>query len=296
MGKELLAEFKPGHDRLVCIDSDGCVFDTMDLKDKEWFCPAMIKHWGLQPISKYARKAWEFENLYSRDRGQSRFITLYRTIELLKDWDEIREYGFQLPDTEALGIWLRETPAANHQSLERSDDPVLMRTLKWSLEVNERVADMVRGIPPFPYSAEVIRALSGQADIMVVSATARDALMREWEENGLLDCVAMICSQDEGTKKECIQAVKDHYSPDRVLMIGDAPGDRKAAYDNGVLFYPVRPGEEIRSWKEMKENYLSQFLDWTYREKSQTALIESFNSCLPVTPPWKEQGSYSWFS
>ena len=37
MGKELLAEFKPGHDRLVCIDSDGCVFDTMELKHKECF-------------------------------------------------------------------------------------------------------------------------------------------------------------------------------------------------------------------------------------------------------------------
>ena len=296
MGRELLAASKPRHDRLACIDSDGCVFDTMELKHKECFCPAMIKHWDLQPISKYARKAWEFENLYSRDRGQSRFITLYRSIELLRDWDEIREYGFELPDVGALGAWLRDSPAANHQTLALSDDPVLSRTLRWSLEVNDRVADMVHGIPPFPHSRDVIMALSSQADILVVSATARDALMREWEENGLLDYVSMICSQDEGTKKECISAVKDHYAPDRVMMIGDAPGDRKAACDNGVLFYPIRPGDEIRSWNELKETYLEQFLDGRYRQESQDSLIESFYRCLPAVPPWKENGTYSWFS
>lgn len=110
MGKEVFESFRPGHQRLVCIDSDGCAFDTMEIKHKECFCPAMIKHWGLQPISKYARMAWEFENLYSKDRGLSRFITLYRSIELLKDWDAVREYDFEFPDTGALGRWLREAP------------------------------------------------------------------------------------------------------------------------------------------------------------------------------------------
>ena len=69
MGKEIFDDYEVGYNWLVCIDSDGCVFDTMEIKHKECFCPAMIKHWGLQPISKYARMAWEFENLYSKDRG-----------------------------------------------------------------------------------------------------------------------------------------------------------------------------------------------------------------------------------
>ena len=45
---------------LVCIDSDGCVFDTMEIKHKECFCPAYIEHFGLQAVSKYARDAWDF--------------------------------------------------------------------------------------------------------------------------------------------------------------------------------------------------------------------------------------------
>lgn len=287
MGKEVFKQFAPRHDRLVCIDSDGCVFDTMEIKHKECFCPAMIKHWNLQPISKYARMAWEFENLYSRDRGLSRFITLYRSIELLKDWDEVREYDFKFPDTGALGRWLKEAPVTNNAALERSEDPVLKRTLVWSIESNERISDMVYGIPPFPNAREAIISLSLIADIIVVSATAREALQREWEENGLLPYVSMICSQDEGSKKECIRLLKDCYGPDRVLMIGDAPGDMRAAHDNGALFYPIRPGDEINSWKEFKEEYMDRFLSGCYAAGSEEELIKRFDECLPVLPAWK---------
>lgn len=289
MGREIVKRFQPRHERLVCIDSDGCVFDTMEIKHKECFCPAMIKHWGLQPISKYARMAWEFENLYSKDRGLSRFITLYRSIELLKDWDEVKEYNFTFPDTKALGRWLQEASATNNAALATSADPVLRRTLAWSLESNERITDMVYGIPPFPNAREAIESLSRNADIIVVSATSREALQREWEENGLLPCVSMICSQDEGSKKECISLVKDYYKEDNVLMIGDAPGDMRAAHDNGVLFYPIRPGDEIGSWKEFKETYMELFYEGTYRAQSEAELIRRFDDCLPVLPPWKTE-------
>lgn len=288
MGREVFDNFRPRHERLVCIDSDGCVFDTMEIKHKECFCPAMIKHWGLQPISKYARMAWEFENLYSKDRGLSRFVTLYRSIELLKDWDQVKEYNFQFPDTGALGLWLKESPAVNNAALAGSSDPVLRRTLEWSLESNERITDMVYGIPPFPYSKEAIIRLSRDADIIVVSATAREALQREWKENGLLPYISIICSQDEGSKKECIRMVKDHYAPDCVLMIGDAPGDMRAAHDNRALFYPIRPGDEINSWKEFKEEYMEQFFRGTYGSGSEEMLIKRFDACLPVLPPWKQ--------
>jgi len=289
MGKEVLERYRPGHDWLVCIDSDGCVFDTMEIKHKECFCPAMIKHWGLQPISKYARMAWEFENLYSKDRGLSRFITLYRSIELLKEWDEVKEYDFSFPDTEALGKWLKEAPVTNNAALQKSEDPVLKRTLAWSLESNERIADMVYGIPPFPHAREAIIRLSEHADIVVMSATAREALEREWEENGLLPYVSMICSQDEGTKKERIAWIKGNYEEGRMLMVGDAPGDMRAAHENGISFYPIRPGDEIRSWKEFKETYMKQFLGGAYGCETEDELIKRFDTCLPVLPPWKQE-------
>ncbi len=63
----------PKHDFLVGIDSDGCVFDSMELKHKECFIPAFINHYELQGVSKYAREAAEFVNLYSKSRGANRF-------------------------------------------------------------------------------------------------------------------------------------------------------------------------------------------------------------------------------
>jgi len=40
----------------------------MEIKQKECFIPNIIKYWKLQAISKYARAAAEFVNLYSKWR------------------------------------------------------------------------------------------------------------------------------------------------------------------------------------------------------------------------------------
>ena len=44
-------------------------------------------------------------------------------------------------------------------------------------------------------------------------------------------------------------AARGKYPDSKILMIGDAPGDYKAAKENGALFFPVVPGHENRSWK-----------------------------------------------
>ncbi|RKY87268.1 HAD family hydrolase, partial [candidate division KSB1 bacterium] len=71
-----LVEFQPKHEYFVGVDSDGCAFDTMELKHKECFIPNIIKYWNLQAVSKYAREAAEFVNLYSKWRGVNRFPAL----------------------------------------------------------------------------------------------------------------------------------------------------------------------------------------------------------------------------
>jgi len=285
--KELFSGYKPVKNRLVCIDSDGCVFDTMEIKHKECFCPAMIQFFGLQPISKYARRAWEFSNLYSRDRGRSRFIDLVKTFDLLADWDDIKAYNFVLPDISPLREWVTNSPALTNASLAQSSDPVLRRTLDWSLDCNNRIREMVKGIPPFPCAYESIQYLSEKADIAVVSATAKDALGREWEEHDLLKFVHVLCSQEEGTKSECIAALAPHYARNHVLMVGDAPGDLEAAHQNGAVFYPIRPGDEIASWKEFLDGGAALFLQDSYAGTQEQEKIARFNTCLPSTPPWK---------
>ena len=72
-----------------------------------------------------------------------------------------------------------------------------------------------------------------------------------------------------------------------MLMIGDAPGDLKAARANGALFFPINPGDEERSWKLFHDEALDKFIQGAYAGEYEAALIKEFDNYLPDTPPWK---------
>src|SRR4249920_2683808 len=96
----------PQHDFLVGIDSDGCVFDSMELKHKECFIPAFINSYGLQGVSKYAREASEFVNLYSKSRGVNRFPGLVEQLDWLRRRPEVKARGVAVPNPEGLRQWV----------------------------------------------------------------------------------------------------------------------------------------------------------------------------------------------
>lgn len=289
MDRVLFPDYRAACDRLVCIDSDGCAFDTMELKHKECFCPATVHAWGLQAISKYVRETWEYCNLYSKDRGRSRFHEIVLVFDLLARREEVREYGFSLPDIRSLREWVETSRVLNNEELAKhSRDPVMARALSWSLEMNRRVAEMVEGVPPFPGLVDSLRTLEGKADIAVVSATPREALRREWAEHDLMQYVNVICSQEDGSKRECIRALAHHYSTDRVLMIGDAPGDLEAAKTNGALFFPIVPGDELRSWRHFSSTGVKHFMENSFSGEYEQSKIDAFDKSLPSTPPWEK--------
>lgn len=275
---------------LVCIDSDGCAFDTMEVKHKECFCPAYINYFGLQPVSKYAREAWDFANLYSCYRGIHRILALLKALEVLGERKEVLERNFTPPAMKELRAYVAaELPLSNaglEQYLsEHPESQEIRTTLEWSINVNDRVAELVHGVPPFPYVKECLEKLHEQADIVIVSATQQLALEREWGENGLLPLITAVKGQESGSKKEIIASLKDQYGPDHVLMIGDAPGDLKAAKANNALFYPICPDQEAESWAKFGE-CMEAFFAGTYAGAKEQANIDYFNTLLPDHPQW----------
>ena len=285
-------EFKKTNDFLVGIDSDGCAFDTMELKHKECFIPCIIHHWGLKGISKYAREAAEFVNLYSKSRGVNRFPALIEVFKLLQKRPEVVARGAKIEIPEILVEWMnKETKLGNAalaKYVEETGDPLMKKTLAWSLDVNETVDKIVgEGVPPFPMVRESLEKLQGKADVLVVSATPQAALQKEWANHGLLPFVQSICGQEVGTKKESL-AYASLYPKNHALMIGDAPGDYKAALANNALFFPINPGEEEASWKRFFEEGAQKFLNEEFAGDYQQELLDDFNSHLPTTPPWKE--------
>ncbi len=289
---EQLLKLIPQKEFFIGIDSDGCAFDTMEIKQKECFCPNFIKYFKMQPVSKYARETWEFVNLYSTTRGCNRFIAVNETLRLLAERPEIKARNFIVPSSAPLIEWTKKETKLGNPTLKvyaaEVNDPFITRTLEWSLKVNEDIANLVFGITPFPFVKECLDMMKDSADIMVVSQTPYDALKREWEENKIDHFLRMIAGQEHGTKGEHLKyAAKGKYPEDKVLMIGDANGDLKAAKSNGVLFFPVNPGKEEASWERLYKEGLGRFFAGSYKGKYEDGLIKEFETYLPEHPHWK---------
>jgi phosphoglycolate phosphatase-like HAD superfamily hydrolase len=288
----ILRNLRPGHEFFIGIDSDGCVFDSMEVKQKEFFIPNALKYFDLFGISKILRETWEFVNLYSVYRGGNRFISLIKVFELLNDRKEIREGGFRLPDLSSLREWVKiETKLGNdnlRRYFESNHDPDLEKVVRWSEEVNRDITMWLRNIPPFPHARTSLEKISSFADIVIVSQTPLEALNREWNEHDLAKYVNTIAGQEHGTKSEHIAlAAKGKYPDNKILMIGDAKGDLDAARKNGILFYPVIPGKEDQSWELFLSEGLEKFIKCTYAGEFEDKHIHEFLEALPGTPPWK---------
>ncbi len=288
---EQLKSLPKSRDFFVGIDSDGCAFDTMEIKHKECFIPALIKHWDLQPISRFARQASEFVNLYSVHRGSNRFIALVKTFDLLVQWNQPLQRGFTPPMIDPLRDWIagetRLSSATLDEKVQQTDDPVLKRALRWSDAANAAIEEMVHGMPPYPAVRESIARLAPHANIIVCSSTPHEALTREWQEHGLAEHLDMICGQEQGSKSEHLRyGAGGKYPPERVLMVGDAPGDMRAAKENGFLYYPINPGQEAESWQRFHDEAIARFLEGSYAGQYESDRIATFRSLLPEHPPW----------
>lgn len=290
--QSIVRDFPKANEFFIGVDSDGCAFDTMEVKHKECFIPNIIKHFRLAAVSKLAREVAEFLNLYSTGRGINRFPGLALTLDMLRERPEVARRNFEVPTLPRLREWMtRETKLGNpalKAEVARSGDPELAACLAWSEDVNRSVEEIVKEVPPFPLVRESLQDVRDKADVMVVSATPCEALEREWAEHGLAELVALIAGQELGSKKELLAlAAVERYPRDKILMVGDAPGDLKAAKDNDVLFFPIDPGFEDESWERFRNEALGHFFAGTYRGRYMDERIAHFESLLPAEPPWK---------
>jgi len=295
----VLIDFKPRQEFFVGIDSDGCAFDAMELKHKECFTPTIIRVWGLQAVSKYARETCEFVNLYSKTRGLNRWIALSRVFDLLRERPEVQARHAVVPKGDKIKEFIDSGYPLSHKGIVQyaadHPDPELEQAVLWSKTVDEAIAEMVHGVPPFPWVRESLQKMQGKVDLMVVSATPLEALEREWGEHGIAQYMTVIAGQEMGTKKQHLQfAAKGKYDDDHILLIGDAPGDRDSAKAVDVLYYPINPGAEDRSWKRFYDEALGKFLDGSYAGDYEASLIAEFEKLLPEMPPWQKLTRVEW--
>ena len=287
---QVLRDFKPSKEFFIGIDSDGCVFDSMEIKHKECFTPMFVKHFSLQAVSKYGREVWEFVNLYSKTRGLNRFPALARSLKLLRERPEVKARKVPIADTRALEDWITRENKLGNATLDaevRGGNEALRQVKEWSDAVNQAIEDIVKGVPPFPLFSESLERIGERADAMVISQTPTEALEREWLEHDIKKGVSIIAGQELGTKTEHLRfATAGKYARDRILMIGDAPGDYKAAKENGALFYPIVHGKEEESWQRFSAEAMNKFFACSYAGEYEAELLKEFDASLPERPPW----------
>ena len=287
-----LKEFKPLHEFFIGVDSDGCVFDTMEVKQKEFFIPNALKHFNLFPISGILRETWEFVNLYSVHRGGNRYMSIIKVFDLLSEREEIKDPANSLPDLTSLKEWAKHETKLGTESLrkyyESHNDPSLANVIRWTDAVNSDIREWLRKIPPFPNALRAIQIVSSKADLAIVSQTPLEAIAREWEENFMINYIRFIAGQEQGTKTEYIKtAAKGKYPDNKILMIGDAIGDLIAARENNILFCPIIPGKEDKSWELFLNEGFDKFVNGTFRGNYEDRLLTEFRKSLPDKPQWR---------
>ena len=242
------------HDYLVCVDSDGCVMDTMNCKHFHCFGPCMVDEWGLQQWQDAILERWNVINLFSMTRGVNRFKGLAMAL------GEINETYKPIPGVKALQDWAATAPALSNdgvaEAAAEAADPeakrIFEKALSWSKAVNAAIVQLDEALKvPYDGAKEGLAAAHTFADVAMVSSANRDAVEEEWGKFGLLAHTDIVLAQDIGSKAACIaEMMKFGYDPNKVLMVGDAPGDSDAAKKNGVYYYPILVNHEKESWDE----------------------------------------------
>ncbi|MFD0965662.1 HAD family hydrolase [Seminibacterium arietis] len=268
--------FKKQKDFIVCIDSDGCAMDTMDIKHQKCFGPYLVDVFDLKDSERFI-EIWDRINLYSQTRGCNRFKGLVLSLE---------EYGYE-GDFSRLQNWVATTNELSNRSLvkeiEKCGGKDLELALQWSEKVNIGIKTLREHDAPFNNVLRSMAIIKQFADIAVVSSANNEAIIDEWTRHGLLPFVDLVFGQDQGTKAFCLNHLREYgYQSKNILMVGDSPGDLDSAQQAQTNFFPILCKKEDESWDQLVLEALGKLVYQDFNEEYQQQLITKFNKNLVV--------------
>ncbi len=269
-------DFHKRKDYLICVDSDGCAMDTMDIKHIRCFGPCMVEEWELSEWEAPILERWNVMNLYSMTRGINRFKGLAMALK------EINDTYCKIEDVDVLEQWVASSLELSNPALEKAigenNSIILKKALSWSKKVNESINALSDDEKlPFVGVKEGLEYAHQYCDIAIVSSANRQAVEDEWKMYHLLEHVDIMLAQDVGSKAYCIQELlKKGYDKNNVLMVGDAPGDLDSARKNDVSFYPILVKHEKESWEEFENIAIGRLIADSYAGEYEQVKINQF--------------------
>lgn len=268
----------------VGIDSDGTVFDTMRAKHRKAFIPAALATWDLKQIESVFEAYEIFVNLESDARGINRFSGLYLLFQYLEEYVNKKHLSIELPAYRDLEEFLAAGIPLSNQSLseftKHHSSIFLNEVLVWSRLADDLFSRESENIAPFSNVKKILENISEVCDIVVVSSASQKGLEHDMTKYELTPFITKIMGQEYGSKKDQL-AVCDLKQYKNCIMIGDAPGDRKAAQANEISFYPIIEGKENESWEVFYNEVYPLFLSGSYHGECEDCFLDAFLSALP---------------
>ncbi len=260
----------------------------MRAKHERCFMPAFAAFFGSGAERGSLDALWRFVNLGSRLRGTNRYAALAAALRLGSRHPRLGSAMRRWEGTaQALEAWLAQESAPSKSRLElalvaRRADRLLAAVLSWSRAVDEALAGLPP-VPPFRGAVAALPRLAAGGELMVLTSAPAAAIVREWEEAGLAPYAERIVGQERGKKAACLAAaMAGRFEAERVLVVGDAPGDLEAARTVGARFFPILHGREEESWMSFSRDFLPGFL----AGRPLVSPIADFLESLPQDPPW----------
>ena len=274
--EDVFAGYRRRHDYLICMDSDGCAMNTMEIKHRKSLAPCMVYEWDLGEYRDAIMRRWREISLYSMDRGINRFEALAKILV------DVNENYKRVEDLDCLLNWVKTSKELSTDSLrrevERTGSPALKKALEWSELVNGSLKMISeKNKKPFEGVREALEAAEQFADIVIVTAASRTEIVEEWGYYDLLKHVGLVLTQETGSKEYCIGKLLEYgYQKDHAMMVGDSPIDQRAAKAEEVFFYPIMVWKEKESWEEFRNHALDKFREGTFAGEYQAEVEKEF--------------------
>lgn len=274
-----LTDFTKKREFLICMDSDGCVMDTVRIKHSTVMCPELIRVFALDDHADFITAAWDEINLHTITRGISRF----ESVRLV--FDRLKNRGIEIPGSEDIAAWVDTatelSTASLQRELQKTGSLALRKLQEWNNACNRRIQALEPTFEPFPGVEESLRQLHAVADVAVVSAANESAIASEWKRYGLARHADVIFGQEVGSKANSIATmlglrVREPQGHDGRRRHGRRAGRR--CQRCGLCADPA--GREADSWRRLQEEALPKLLHGTFSPAYQAELLAALRSAL----------------
>lgn len=272
--------------KLIALDSDGCVYDTMEAKCCVYTVPEVLRHWKLDDVRQEVEDFYRSYSLTGVTRGANRFLTLHALFRHLLKSAPPERYGL-----EHMGLFLQMAESGEQLSVpafeqvyEQTGDTGIKQIIDWAMDVNANVKVGAPDIQTFPLVRESMEKIKQHANLAVVSTASMLTLEREWQNFGFIRYPDAILGHEYGDKWDMItRLLAEGFAPEDCLMIGDSFWDYRGSRVCGVRFYPIIAEREAESWHTLYHTVLDAFFDNAYTREMESGYLSQFQTVLGIS-------------